>query len=203
MKIGAMHSHLNGFEWIMYHNPDRWNEIERIIENINAEEYRSKLSKEKTMPGKRLYSPKELNKRMNNDFNDVGWYESRTNYWVTDDYNLINKTMREPFEKQKSVIKSAGKKPIMSYNQTDFIKDRIAVEIQFGKYSFIAYDLFVKHLAFYVGGEIDLGVEILPMKSMQSEMSSGPGYYEGALYDVVRQGRGVPSVPLILIGIEP
>ena len=198
-----MHSHLNGFEWIMYHNPDRWNEIERIIENINAEEYRSKLSKEKTMPGKRLYSPKELNKRMNNDFNDVGWYESRTNYWVTDDYNLINKTMREPFEKQKSVIKSAGKKPIMSYNQTDFIKDRIAVEIQFGKYSFIAYDLFVKHLAFYVGGEIDLGVEILPMKSMQSEMSSGPGYYEGALYDVVRQGRGVPSVPLILIGIEP
>jgi hypothetical protein len=25
------------------------------------------------------------------------------------------------------------------------VKDRIAVEIQFGKYSFVAYDLFVKH----------------------------------------------------------
>ena len=70
--------------------------------------------------------------------------------------------------------------PIRSYNQTDFVKNRVAVEVQFGKYSFIAYDLFVKHLAFYVGNEIDVGVEVLPMNSMQTEMSSGPGYYEGA-----------------------
>src|SRR2546428_2981563 len=33
---------------------------------------------------------------------------------------------------------------------------------------------------------IDLGIEVLPMKSMQEQMSSGPGYYEGALYDVAR-----------------
>ena len=46
-------------------------------------------------------------------------------------------------------------------------------------------------------------IEILPMKSMQAEMSSGPGYYEGALYDLARQGRGVPAVPLVLVGIEP
>ena len=72
-----------------------------------------------------------------------------------------------------------------------------------GKYSFIAYDLFVKHLAFYVGDVIDLGIEILPMRAMQEEMSSGPGYYEGTLYDVARQGRGVPAVPLVLVGIEP
>ena len=49
---------------------------------------------------------------------------------------------------------------------------------------------------------IDVGIEILPMKSMQSEMSSGTGYYEGALYDLARQGRGVPAVPHVLIGIE-
>ena len=41
------------------------------------------------------------------------------------------------------------------------------------------------------------------MKAMQDEMSSGPGYYEGALYDVVRQGRGVPAVPLVIIGVLP
>ncbi len=34
-------------------------------------------------------------------------------------------------------------------------------------------------------------------------MSSGVGYYEGALYDLARQGRGVPAVPLILIGLAP
>lgn len=89
-----------------------------------------------------------------------------------------------------------------SANQTDFVKDRVAVEVQFGKYSFIAYDLFVKHMAFFVGDMIDLGIEILPTKAMQTQMSSGPGYYEHALYSIVRQGRGVPAVPLALIGIE-
>jgi hypothetical protein len=69
---------------------------------------------------------------------------------------------------------AAGETPIMSYNQTDFVKDRVAVEVQFGKYSSVAYDLFVKHLAFYVRDEIDVGIEILAMKSMQKYMSSGP-----------------------------
>lgn len=89
------------------------------------------------------------------------------------------------------------------FSQHQSRRNRVAVEVQFGKYSFIAYDLFVKHLAFYVGNTIEVGIEILAMKSMQEEMSSGPGYYEGALYDIVRQGRGVPAVPLVLVGVLP
>ena len=61
-------------------------------------------------------------------------------------------------------------------NQTDFVKDRIAVEVQFSKYSFVAYDLFVKHMAFYIGDVIDVGVEILAVKSLHKEMASGVGY---------------------------
>jgi hypothetical protein len=102
---------------------------------------------------------------------------------------------------QKAEIEAAGLKPISSYNQTDFVKERVAVEVQFGKYSFVAYDLFVKHMAFYVGDVIDVGVEILPMKELQGEMSSGVAYYEGELYNLIREGRGVPAVPLVLIGI--
>ncbi len=203
MKIGAMYSHLNGFEWIQYHQKAMWDELEQIISNIKAEKYRTKISKEKTMKGKKLFSPTDLNKKIKDDFEALGWYESRTNYWVTDDYNLISRTMHLKAEDQKIIMEQEGKTPIRSYNQTDFVKNRIAVEVQFGKYSFIAYDLFVKHLAFYVGDTIDVGIEILPMKSMQLEMSSGPGYYEGALYDLARQGRGVPAVPLVLVGIEP
>lgn len=107
-----------------------------------------------------------------------------------------------PAEQQKKEIEQAGRTPIYSYNQTDFVKGRVAIEIQFGKYSFVAYDLFVKHLAFYVGDQIDVGIEILPMKSLQAEMSSGVSYYECELYNVIRQGRSVPPVPLVLIGIE-
>jgi hypothetical protein len=155
------------------------------------------------MTGKALFAPIEINKRFDAEFKKDDWQESRTTYWVTDDYNLIRKTLRMSPDDQKKEIEQAGHRAIFSYNQTDFVKNRVAVEIQFGKYSFIAYDLFVKHLAFYVSDAIDIGIEILPMKSMQQGMSSGPGYYEGALYDLARQGRGVPAVPLILVGVVP
>jgi hypothetical protein len=82
------------------------------------------------------------------------------------------------------------------------VKNRVAVEVQFGKYPFVAFDLFVKHLAFYVGDVIDVGVEILPMKTLQREMSSGVSYYEGELYNLIREGRGVPAVPVVL-GVAP
>jgi len=202
MKIVETYSHLNGFEWMMYHRKALWNEITKAVKTIDAEQYRTKISKEKTMKGKKLYSPKEINIAFKKELEKTDWSESRTNYWVTKDEKLIRRTLTLPQDEQKQIISDAGLEPIRSYNQTDFQKERVAIEVQFGKYSFIAYDLFVKHMAFYVGDKIDVGIEILPMKSMQSQMSSGPGYYEGALYDLVRQGRGVPAVPLILVGIE-
>lgn len=107
------------------------------------------------------------------------------------------------YDEQREEILAAGHRPIYSYNQTDFVKERIAIEVQLGKYFAVAYDLFVKHMAFYVGDVIDVGIELLPMKEMQIEMSSGPSYFEGELYNVIRQGRGVPAVPLVLIGIMP
>jgi hypothetical protein len=131
------------------------------------------------------------------------WTESRVSYWVTKTEKLIRKTLTMSPEEQKKEIEAAGETPIFSYNQTDFVKDRVALEIQFGKYAFVAYDLFVKHLAFYVGDRIDVGIEILPMKTLQRQMSSGVPYYEGEIYNLVRQGRGVPAVPLVIIGIEP
>lgn len=186
---------------MLVHEKSTWNEIVSAIRSVDANRLKTKISKEKTMRGKCLYSPKEINAEFSKKLTKRNWQESRTQYWVTHDYDLIRRTLTLEPQEQKSAIQEAGNIPILSYNQTDFVKNRVAVEVQFGKYSFIAYDLFVKHLAFYVGDKIDVGVEILPMKAMQSEMSSGPGYYEGALYDLARQGRGVPAVPLVLVGV--
>lgn len=154
------------------------------------------------MKGRLLYSPIEMNKSFKKLLESKKWIESRISYWVTKDEKLIRKTLTMPPDNQKEEIEQAGYSPIFSYNQTDFVKDRVAIEVQFGKYSFVAYDLFVKHLAFYIGDKIDVGIEILPMKGLQSQMSSGVAYYEGELYNVIRQGRGVPAVPLVIIGIE-
>lgn len=203
MKIAETYSHLNGLEFLLVHKPKLWKEIQGVISAVNDQECKTKVSKEKTMKGKILYSPIDINDRFKRLLHAKDWAESRVSYWVTRKEKLIRKTLTLSPEEQKKEILAAGETPIFSYNQTDFVKERVAVEVQLGKYAFVAYDLFVKHLAFYVGDHIDVGIEILPMKSLQSQMSSGVAYYEGEFYNVVRQGRGVPAVPLVLIGIEP
>ena len=101
-----------------------------------------------------------------------------------------------------AVLDNGEIEPIYRYNQTDYVKDNIAVEVQFGKYAFVAFDLFVKHMLFYSGGKINLGIEILPTKKMQAQMSSGVAYYEGEVFNVMRQGLNSPPVPLLILGIE-
>jgi hypothetical protein len=194
---------LNGLEYLQVHKPGLWKEIQNVIEMLNAAACRTKISKEIRTKDRLFYSPIAMNRAMSGAFKNHGWKESRTSYWVTSDAKLIRKTMQMPPAQQKIEIKAAGLQPISSYNQTDFVKERVAVEVQFGKYAFVAYDLFVKHMAFNVGDIIDVGIEILPMKALQSEMSSGVAYYEGELYNLIREGRGVPAAPLVLIGVAP
>ncbi len=203
MKIVETYSHLNGLEYLLVHKPKLWEELTSVIEAIDAEICKTKVSKEKRTMGKLLYSPIDMNIAFKTALSSMEWFESRVSYWVTKDQQLIRKTLAMDASDQKEKIEAAGEEAIFSYNQTDFVKERVAVEVQFGKYSFVAYDLFVKHLAFYVKDQIDVGIEILPMKALQKQMSSGPSYYEGELYNVIRQGRGVPAVPLIILGVEP
>lgn len=203
MKIAEVYSHLNGLEFLMVHKPNLWEEIRIVIETVDAVKCRTKVSREKRKQGRVLFSPVDLNAEFRQLLRARSWAESRVNYWVTRSDKLIRQTLTLSCDEQKRQIEAAGETAIFSYNQTDFVKERAAIEVQFGKYPFVAYDLFVKHLAFYVGNRIDVGIEILPMKALQSQMSSGVAYYEGEVYNVIRQGRGVPAVPLVLVGVEP
>ena len=202
MRISEIYSHLNGLEFLKVHHAALWGEIKASIRSVDATKCKTKISKEARTANKIFYSPIDMNKEFSHQFSKRGWTEQRTSYWVTSNAKLIRRTMHLPAVEQKTEIEAAGASPIFSYNQTDFVKNRIAVEVQFGKYSFVAYDLFVKHMAFYVGDVIDVGVEILPMKALQQEMSSGVSYYEGELYNLIRQGRGIPAVPLVIVGVS-
>jgi hypothetical protein len=203
MNIAQKYSHLNGEEYLIVHHNKLYKEIKEVIASIDAEKLRTKISKEKRKIGNSLLSPIELNGAFNNEFYKHKWEESRYNYYITLNRELMEKSVLMPAKEQKEfLIENGEKEPIYSYNQTDFVKDKIAVEVQFGKYTFVAFDLFVKHMLFYSGGVINLGIEILPTKKMQAQMSSGVAYYEGEVYNVMRQGRNSPPVPLLILGIE-
>lgn len=201
MKIMEIYSHLNGLEYLQVHLPEMWEEIKTVIESVDAEACKTKISNEKTKRGQLLYSPVDMNKEFKKLLEQHGWEESRTQYYVTANVKLARETLWYEAAKQKEIIEENGSEALYTYNQTDFVKERVAVEVQFGKYFSVAYDLFVKHMAFYVGDKIDLGIEILPMKKLAAEMSSGVPYYEGEVSNVIRQGRNTPAVPLVIIGI--
>jgi hypothetical protein len=203
MKITETYSHLNGLEYLQVHLPELWMEIREVVLNVDAEKCRTKISEEKTRKGKILYSPVAMNEEFKKLLGNKSWSESRTQYYVTADVKLARETLTFEASKQKEIIESAGKTAYFTYNQTDFVKNRVAIEVQLGKYPFVAYDLFVKHMAFYIGDKIDVGIEILPVKELTLQMSSGVAYYEGEVYNVVRQGRNMPAVPLIVVGIVP
>ena len=204
MRIVQKHSHLNGEEYLIVHHKDVYDEIVEVVESVDADRFRTKVSREKTMKGRLLFSPTQLNSEFERLFAERDWQSRRYSYCVTTDFATAQRLFGRPLDEQKELLMEAGvEAPIQSYKQTDFVKQSVAIEVQFGKYAFVAYDLFVKHLLFYSGGLINLGVEILPTKAMQQEMSSGIAYYEGEVYNVLVHGRSNPPVPLLILGVQP
>ena len=141
MRIVSRYSHLNGEEFLLVHRKELWHEILEVIESVDAEACRTKVSREKTMAGKLLYSPTDMNKAMDVGFKKRGWDQRRQGFWVTDDDRIVRAIANLTAEQQKETIEEAGNQPIYSYNQTDFVKERVAVEVQFGKYAFVAHDV--------------------------------------------------------------
>lgn len=202
-KIAKKHSHLNGEEWLLVHEKETYQEILDVVETVCATRCRTKISKEKRMRGRSLFSPRALNREFDKQFATLGWESKRYSYYIAHSLAQLEIMTPMSLQEQKKHLESQNAEAIFSYNQTDYVKRSIAIEVQFGKYTFVAYDLFVKHMAFYAGRLINVGIEILPTKAMQREMSSGVAYYEGELHNIFRHGRSSPPVPLVILGVEP
>ena len=203
MKLAQYYSHLNGLEFLLVHKPSLWQEIIDVIQNVDASSTLTKISSEKTRQGKLLYSPSALNTLFKDEFIKRDWQEMRTYYFVNEDLQTTKDTVfvRNEHE-QRRLIESQGFTAYRTYNQVDFVKERAAVEVQFGKYFAVQYDLHVKHTFFFERGDIDVGIEIIPMHELMREMSSGIAWYENELTNIIREGRSNPSVPIVLIGVS-
>lgn len=203
MNIANLYSHLNGYEHMIVHHKDLWDEIVSAITSIDANAY-TKTSKAKPSFGRILYDQKAINKRFEEILFPLNWKSVRTPYYVTGDVPTAREIagIREK-EEQKRIIESKGFEAYSTNNQVDFVKERVAVEVQFGKYFSVAYDLHVKHTFFFLRNDIDVGIEIIPTRAMCLKMDTGVAWYENELANVIREGRSNPTVPIVMIGIEP
>jgi hypothetical protein len=179
MKVVYEYSHLGGSEILQVRYPKFNQEIYDVIKKIKSS--KTKISKEKTMMGRALYSPTDMNQQFKEAFNKKGFNELRDTYTIT----IPNSDVQ---------IKGA-------FKQIDFVKEKVLVEVQFGKYAFMFYDM-AKFQYFFNENKAEVGVEIVPSHSLQSEMSSGVSYGEQLVYDIERLKRHFPAVPVKVILVD-
>ena len=189
MIIAARYSFNNGEQYISQKFPGLLKEVEQTIGIVDASKCRNKVSKEKTMGGKLLYSPQELNKKFKKEFYNLDW----KNYRVFCNYST------------QYYSKEFNSKPLNSgtFRDMDFVKQRLGVEVQFGKYSFMVYNVCAKMTIFKNLDVIDAGIEIVPVKSMADDMSSGVSYFEQFVWDLETRGVSDIDIPVLIIGISP
>ncbi len=81
-------------------------------------------------------------------------------------------------------------------------RKKLGIEVQFGKYAFMVYNVCAKMTIFHNLGHIDHGIEIVPVKSFANEMSTGVSYFEQFVWDLDRRGVSNIDIPVMILGID-
>lgn len=189
MRIGGIYSFNRGYEVISSQYPGELDEIKRVIASVDARLYKTKTSREKTMAGRVLFDPRSLNRAYKTAFSGMDWRTHRVaceypeNFYTTD-------------YAPKADIRSA-------YREMDFVKNRVGVEVQFGKYAFMVYNVCAKMTIFHNEDVIDVGIEIVPLKELALEMSSGVSYFEQIVWDLEHRGVSNIDIPVLILGVGP
>ncbi len=84
----------------------------------------------------------------------------------------------------------------------DFVKEKLGVEVQFGKYAFMVYNVCAKMTIFRNLGYIDAGIEVVPVKAFAEEMSTGVSYFEQFVWDLESRGVSDIDIPVLILGID-
>jgi hypothetical protein len=182
MKITSVFSFNGGKEFIEKHHKAEFDEVKKIISLVNAGKFKTKISKEKTMKDKALYAPKLLNKEFEELFKKKCWNSHRI-----------------PMITEVPEIKKLHK----GFREMDAVKNKLGVEVQFGKYSFMVYNVSAKMTIFAKQGIIDSGIEIVPMRSLSKDMSTGVSFFEQMKADLEHRGISNIDIPVLIIGISP
>lgn len=181
MLITKKYSFKNGEQFIKKNHPEELEEVMQAIENVNAADCLSKISEEKTMRGKLLFSPVDFNKAIKCQLCELDWTEK----------TKTKKGFREPriyFEGNR-------------FREMDGIKNGVGLEIQFGKYAFMGYDIFSKMVIFKNKGKIDCGIEVVATEEIVGKMSTGVSGFEQIIIDFENRGEANIDIPVLVLGI--
>jgi len=190
LRIVAEFSFNGGKEFVEANFANELAELKQALTNVDANLLRTKESKEQTMMGKMLYSPPAINTAIKEQLVPRGW----ANHKEICDYSLYG-TYLPGYQAPASGSRGA-------FRDMDFVKNKLGVEVQFGKYSFMVYNVCAKMTIFRKLGIINGGVEIVPVKNLADQMSSGVSYFEQFAWDLSMRGVSDIDTPVLILGID-
>jgi len=185
VKIAGVYSFNGGREIIETQFATELCDVEQIITVVDSRKLETKTSQ--TMPGRKLYSPRALNKAFKTDFEERGWRTHRVACEYPTRYYVKGYQLDSSF---------SG-----AFREMDFVKNRVGVEVQFGKYAFMVYNVCAKMTIFHKLDVIDVGLEIVPVKEFADEMSTGVSYFEQFVWDLEQRGVSNIDIPVLILGI--
>jgi hypothetical protein len=188
VRVAGVYSFKGGKEFVTGRYPHLLTEVNAVIKAVDAALYKDKVSEEKTMPGRMLYSPARINTAFKAEFGKSEWKSIRVRCDYPTTYYLEDYEIRS---------KNRG-----AFREMDFVKDKLGIEVQFGKYAFMVYNVCAKMTIFRNLGHIDSGIEIVPVKAFADDMSTGVSYFEQFVWDLESRGVADIDVPVLILGID-
>jgi hypothetical protein len=187
MIVAGVYSFNTGREIVEAQYAAELREVGQVIDAVDSAQCKTKTSLEKTMPGRTLYSPRALNKAFRQEFETRAWQKHRVRCEYSAEYYAPG---------YAPDVSSRG-----AFREIDFVKNRVGVEIQFGKYAFMVYNVCAKMTIFHKMDVIDVGVEIVPLKVFADEMSTGVSYFEQFVWDLEHRGIADIDIPVLIMGV--
>lgn len=182
MKVSDIYSHKGGEEFISSNRRDELTEVYTAIEALDACKCLRKISSEKTKPPL-IFSPIDLNLYIKEYLCPLGWTEP-------------DQSSAKGFKEPRVYLGNR------EFREMDGIKNKVGLEIQFGKYAFMGYDIFSKMVIFSNHGRIDCGIEVVAMPSMIRHMSTGVSSFAQIVMDMKNRGEADIDVPTMIVGFE-
>ena len=183
MIIKDVYSHNDGEKYINENHKSEYDEIVSAINNINIRDAISKVSKEKSKD--LIFSPIDLNIQLKSYLSNLGWTKKKEN-------------SKKGFQEPRIYFEEGGRE----YREMDGIKNKVGLEIQFGKYSYMAYDIFSKMPLFKKRGLIDCGIEVVASHNMIKDFSSGVSSFKQIVFDMQERGVSNLDIPTLILGID-
>jgi hypothetical protein len=181
MRVYRTYSHKDGESFIQQQHDGELAEVLGAIASADAVHCLRKKSEERTKPAL-IFSPPALNECIKGQLHRGGW--------------ALKDAARKLGHREPRITWKNGQ-----FREMDGVKNRVGLEVQFGKYAFMGYDILSKMVIFRKHGLIECGIEVVADASLIHDMSTGVSSFDQIILDLRERGAADLDIPVLIVGI--